>query len=72
MPSTPPTAQLRPINRNHLDTRFTQFGVRVLVPGVCHDNSGLDGQEVVAVVPLLALSLELVASRSYNPQLFDL
>ena len=62
----PSTAQLRPVNRDHLDTRLTQFGVRVLVLRVCHHHHGLDGQEVVPVVPLLMLGLELITS-SINP-----
>ena len=45
-----------------------QFRVRVDVAVVRDDDTGLDGEHVVAVVPLLAIGLHVVAARGEHAE----
>ena len=55
-------AELEALDRDDLDARLAQRGVGAGVALVGDDDAGLEGDDVVAVVPLLALGLEVVAA----------
>src|ERR687897_1289461 len=55
-------AQLETGDLDHLDPRLAHLGDRVRVALVGHDDARLEGDDVVAVVPLLALLLVCVAT----------
>ena len=57
-------AELLPGDGEHLDAGLGELRVRRLVALVRDDDAGLERDDVVAVVPLVALRLELVARRS--------
>src|SRR5262245_41512758 len=57
------TPQLEALDRDDLDTRLAQCGVRAGVALVCDHHTRLHGDDVVAVVPLLALGFERVTAR---------
>src|SRR5262249_34104116 len=56
------TTELEALDRDHLDAGLAQLRVGVGVALVGHDHARLQGDQVVAVVPLLALGLVLVAA----------
>src|SRR6185295_12469421 len=62
MPAAASATELRPAHRDHLDPGLAQQGVGVCVPVVPDDDAGREGDNVVAVVPLLALGLPDVAA----------
>src|SRR5690606_21552914 len=64
-------AELAARHGDDLDADLAQLGVRVGVALVAEDDARLDGEQVVAVVPLLALGLELVAPRRHDVELAD-
>ena len=57
-------AELLAGDREDLDAGLRELRVRRLVALVGDDDAGLERDDVVAVVPLRALRLELVAARS--------
>jgi hypothetical protein len=64
-------SELLPCDGEHLDAGLRKLGVRGLVSLVRDDHARLDGDDVVAVVPLVALRLELVASGRDEFQVLD-
>src|SRR5215831_14575470 len=62
-------AQLEPLDRDHLDAGLAQRGVGAGVALVGDDHAGLERDHVVAVVPLLALGLEVVPAGLDDPHL---
>src|SRR3954452_13995205 len=62
MASAAPLAELLAGDRVHLDAGLLELEVRRLVALVGDDDAGREGDDVVAVVPLVALGLELVAA----------
>src|SRR4051794_105162 len=58
-----PTAQLLAGDRVHLDAGGGELHVGRLVALVPHDDSRRERDDVVAVVPLIALGLEGIAAR---------
>src|SRR6478672_6896110 len=61
-------AELRAGDGDDLDAGLGQAFVRVDVALVGDDDTGCDGEHVVAVVPLLALGLVVVAAGGNEPQ----
>ena len=57
-----PAAELLAVDRDDLDAAVARAVVRVDVPLVGHDDAGRDREHVVAVVPLLTLGLEAIAT----------
>ena len=57
-------AELLAGDREHLDAGLGELRVGRLVALVRDDDARLERDDVVAVVPLVALGLELVAARS--------
>ena len=66
-----PRPSSEPADGDHLDTRLAQAGVGVDVAVVGDDDAWLEAQQVVAVVPLLALALERVAAGGDDPHVVD-
>ena len=64
-------AELEPLDRDDLDARLAQRGVGARVALVGDDDAGLERDDVVAVVPLLALGLERVAAGLDHAHLAD-
>ena len=64
-------AQLEALDLDHLDAGLAHLGDGVGVALVGDDDARLEGDDVVAVVPLLALLLVLVAARLDDVQLLD-
>ena len=62
VPAATALAQLEALDLDHLDPRRPHAGDGVGVALVGHDHAGLEGDDVVAVVPLLALLLVLVTA----------
>ncbi len=63
--------QLRAVEAEDLDAGLAHQRVRVLVALVGDDDTGLEGDDVVAVIPLLALGLPFVAAGSDDAQLLE-
>src|SRR6478672_5000437 len=59
-------AELEPGDRVHLDSGLAELEVGRLVALVGDDDPGRQGDDVVAVVPLVALGLELVAAGRHD------
>ncbi len=66
-----PRPELEPLDGDDLDARLAQGGVGAGVALVGHHHPGLHRDDVVAVVPLLALGLEVVTPGGDDPQLAD-
>src|SRR3954469_12611134 len=66
-----PLAELLPGDREHLDAGLRQLRVRRLVALVGDHDPRRERDDVVAVVPLVALGLELVAARGDELQVRD-
>src|SRR4051812_27210834 len=64
-------AELEAFDRDDLDALLAQGGVAAGVALVGHDDAGLEGHHVVAVIPLLALGLEGVAAGLDHAHLVD-
>ena len=64
-------AELGPGDGDDLDALLAERGVGVDVALVGDDDAGREGQDVVAVVPLLALGLEAVAAGRHDAQRGD-
>ena len=64
-------AEFRAAHRDHLDPGLAQQRVGVRVAIVGHDHAGLERDDVVAVVPLLALGLPGVAAGLDDAQLLQ-
>src|SRR3954452_9252070 len=64
-------AELLAGDRQHLDPGLRKPGVRRFVPLVGDDDTGRECDDVVAVVPLRALGLELIARRRNRLQRVD-
>src|SRR6476469_5857572 len=62
MPATAALAKLEALDRDDLDTSFTHLRDRERVPLIGDDHTRLEREDVVAVVPLLALLLVGVAT----------
>src|SRR4051812_23210139 len=62
-------AELAGVDGDDLDAGLAQLGVRERVAVVADDDAGLQGDDVVAVVPLLALRAELVAAGRHHAEL---
>ena len=58
-------------DREHLDPGLGELGVGRLVALVGDDDAGRERDDVVAVVPLVALGLELVAAGGDDGQVGD-
>src|SRR4051794_39742474 len=67
--AAPPAAELLARDRKDLDAGLGEARVRRLVPLVADDDAGGHGNDVVAVVPLLALGLEGVAAGRHELEL---
>src|SRR6478735_9804190 len=61
--ATTTATELGTVDGDHLHTRVAQQGVGVGVPVVRVDDPGLDGDQVVAAVPLLPLDVVPAATR---------
>ena len=68
-PPPRPRPSSEPSMRQHFDARLAQSLVGVFVLRIGDHDAGLDGDQVVAVVPLLALGLVLVAAGADDAQL---
>src|SRR3954454_7456721 len=64
-------AELLAGDRQHFDPRLRELRVRRLVALVGDDDARLERHDVVAVVPLGALGLELVAGGRHDLQVVD-
>ena len=71
VPAAPALAQLEAGDLDDLDACLSHLGDRVGVALVGDDDTGLEGDDVVAVVPLLALLLVLVTAGFDDGQLVD-
>ena len=71
MPAATPAAELGAGDGDDLDALLAELGVGVGVAFVGDDDARLEGEQVVAVVPLLALGLELVATGGDHTELAD-
>ena len=60
-----------PAIAQHLDAGLRELGVGGLVALVGDDDAGLERDDVVAVVPLVALGLELVAAGRDEREVLD-
>src|SRR5215207_11373874 len=69
--STAAAAELLAGDGKHLDPRLRELGVGGLVALVADHDAGLHGDDVVAVVPLVALGLELVAAGRHDGEALD-
>ena len=69
VPAAAALAELESANREDLDARLAHLGDRVGVALVGDDDTGLERDGVVGVVPLLAFLLVLVAARLDDGQL---
>ena len=72
MRAAAPATELEALDRDHLDPLLAQAGVRVDVALVGDHHPGLQADDVVAVVPLLAGGLERVAAGGDHAQRVDL
>src|SRR4051794_25410317 len=70
--TAPSATELRAVEADDLDAVAAHQGVRVLVALVRDYDPGLQRDDVVAVVPLLALGLPGVAAGADDAQLLDL
>ena len=70
-PPPRPRPSSEPSSVEDLDARLAQQRVGVFVALVADDDAGLEGDDVVAVVPLLALGLPLVAAGADDAQLLE-
>jgi len=68
MPTASAPAEFRTWNGDDLDAGFAQKGVGVDIAVIAEDNAGRDGQDVVAVIPLLAFRLEGITTGGDYPQ----
>src|SRR5262245_48610567 len=66
VPSAATLAELEALDGDDLDARLAQGGVRPDVALVGHHDAGLQGHDVVAVVPLFALGLEGVPAGLHH------
>ena len=71
MPPASPSTKLRGIDRQYFHAGFTQEGVGVHIPVVSHNDTRLQGHHVIAVVPLLALGGESLATRRHDAKLIQ-
>src|SRR6185437_7555470 len=71
MAATPPAPQLGAANGDDLDAGLAQKRVGIGIAVVGHDHTGLESDDVVAVVPLLPLGLPAVAAGPDHPQLLE-
>ena len=70
-PPPRPRPSSEPSNGDDLDPGPAQHGVGIDVAVIGHDHAGLDGDDVVAVVPLLALGLVAVAAGRDDAQMLQ-
>ena len=70
-PPPRPLPSSKPCDLDHLDAGLAHLGDRVRVAFVRDDDAGLERDDVVAVVPLLALLLVRVATGLDDVQLLD-
>ncbi len=70
-PPPRPLPSSKPVDLDHLDAGLAHLGDRVGVPLVGDDDARLEGDDVVAVVPLLALLLVGVAAGLDDVELRD-
>src|SRR6185312_12552375 len=71
MATAAPAAELLAGNRVHLDSGLRELRVRRLVALVGDHRARPQRDDVVPVVPLIALGLELVSPGRDDPQLFE-
>src|SRR3954452_14755238 len=71
VPAAAALAELEPLDRDDLDAGLTHLGDRVGVALVGDDHTRLERDDVVAVVPLLALLLVGVTTGLHHLQLGD-
>src|SRR5918993_2205397 len=71
VPAAAALAELEALDLEHLDPRLPHLGDGVGVPLVGDDDARLEGDDVVAVVPLLPLLLVLVTTGPDHGQLAD-
>src|SRR5215472_1191010 len=64
-------AELRTPDGDDLDPRLAQKRVGMGIAVVAHDHTGLEGDDIVAVVPLLALSLPGIAAGPDDPEALE-
>ncbi len=69
MAAAAPPTQLCARYRNHFHSRLTQHCIGVSVAFVCHHHAGGESEQVIAVVPLLTLSLIDVTTGNHRAQL---
>ncbi len=69
--ATATASELEAFDGDDFDAGLAQRGVGAGVALVGDDDAGLEGNDVVAVVPLLALGFELVAAGRDDPHLAD-
>ena len=65
MAATTPTSQFGARDRDYSDTSLTQSGIGVVIAIVGYNQTRLKREHVVAILPLLALSLKGITARWY-------
>ncbi len=57
MTAAAPSAQFGSLDRDNFDASFAQFGIGIVVAIVGHHHTRLQRNHVIAIIPLLPLSL---------------
>ncbi len=57
MTAAAPSAQFGSLDRDNFDTSFAQFGIGIVVAIVSPHHTGLQRNHIIAIIPLLPLSL---------------
>ena len=71
MTAAAPTAQLGAVDLHDGDAGPAQMSVGPFVAVVGYDHTGLQGHDVVAVIPLLPFLLEGIAACGNDAQFFE-
>ena len=71
MATTTPTSQFGARDRDYFDPSLTQSGIGVVIAIVGYNQTRLKRENVVAILPLLALSLKGIPTRWYLAYVFE-
>ncbi len=62
MSTTAPFTQLSPLEFDHFDPGFAEFTVRESIPRIGQNDAGRNSDDVIAIIPLLARRLVVIAA----------